>query len=69
MKDLENILILLLIFVVNIEDVVEPDPSMMHVTCGYLDTCSFVTISTSEARNVLRAQMFWGGSYSIFTEV
>ena len=53
MKDLENIFIFLLIFVVSIEDVAEPAPSIMSMIGGCLYTCSLVSISHAEARDIL----------------
>ena len=49
--------ILLLVFIVNIEDVVESDASIMSIIGGCLDTCSLVSVSPTEAMNVLRAQV------------
>ena len=56
-KYLENNFILLLVFIVNIEDVVEPDASIMSIIGGCLDTYSLVSVSPTEAMNVLRVQV------------
>ena len=50
----------LLIFVMVVEDVVEPDPSIMSMIGVYLDACSLVSDSPTEARNILIAQVSWG---------
>ena len=47
----------LLIFVVNIEDVVVPAPSFMSMIGGFTYTCSLVSVSPTEARKILRAQV------------
>ena len=67
-KDLEKIFIFLLIFIVNVEDVVEPALSIMTMIGGCLDTCYLVTVSSVVAMSLLKAQVFWGRSHSMFID-
>ena len=40
--------------IVNVEDVVETTTSIMYMIDGCLHTCSLVSVSPTEVRNILR---------------
>ena len=55
----------LLIFVVNLEDVIEHVPSIMPMIGGCLETCSLVAVSPVDTSNILRVQILWDWSHSM----